>query len=114
MALGGFGKDNGFTYANRLEENRNLLSNTVIEFEINRPRHGFSGFTLAMQLASSKVVEILSTELGYPVGRILRQTYSNSFMTGFRTKQRGNGFSSLITWMMTYHSIKFRRSHRTA
>lgn len=49
-----------------------------------------------MQLALSKVVEILSTELGYPVGRILRQTYSNSFMTGFRTKQRENGFSSLI------------------
>ncbi|KAJ5820469.1 Tetratricopeptide-like helical [Penicillium riverlandense] len=56
LGLGGVG----------LEENRNLLSNTVIEFEINRPRHGFSGFTLAMRLASSKVVEILSTELGYP------------------------------------------------
>lgn len=43
-------------------ENHNLLLNTLIEFESDRPRRGFSGFMQVMQLVLSRVVETLSIE----------------------------------------------------
>jgi hypothetical protein len=45
-----------------VEENRNLLSNIVIEFETNRLQHGFSGSMRVMQLALSRVAGRLPTE----------------------------------------------------
>ena len=60
-----------------VQGNRNLRSNIAIEFEIDRPTHGFCGFMRAMQLASSRVAGRLPTELRYRVGRILRQIFSS-------------------------------------
>lgn len=45
--------------------------------------HGFSGYTRAMQLDSSRVIEILQIRSRLQDGRFRRLIYSKWYMTGF-------------------------------
>ncbi len=71
---------------------RNLLSNTRTELEIDLRKLGFPGYTQAMRPGLRRAFEILRTASSSSGGRIQRPIYSSSCATGCATIGRESGF----------------------
>src|SRR4051794_16898969 len=78
----------------------------LIELEIARQRHGFSGSTQAMPPDSSKAFERLRATSRSLDDRIHKPISSNSCTTGCATKEKGSGLLYLTTWMMLAFSSR--------